>query len=167
MKRLTPALSIAALALLFSTACSKHKDPAPVGDAPVAGTQVLVVGGMKNQIFEASSGQRIALTEGSVGTPVTNADGSVKGISIARDNAGGIDVSCLCPAGCSEGDGTPGGAGCIVGIPTGGNEASCGGSCSSDNQSCMSCSFSFPQPDATDVRAKWVKRTDFVVSPSP
>ena|SRR5688572_6148306 len=163
----TPTFWLAALAVFFVAGCSKDPDPASSGDSPAAGTEILVVGGMKNQIFEASSGQHISLTEGTVGAPVTDKDGNVTGISIARDNSGGIDVSCACPAGCSEGDGTPGGAGCIAGIQPGGTDASCGGSCSSPNQSCMSCSFSFAQPSPTDIRAKWVKRTDHAVNPDP
>jgi hypothetical protein len=159
---LTHVITVAAFAACFTAGCAKPDD-----GTPAAGTQVLVVGGMKNQVFEAESGQRIMLTEGTVGTPVTDQGGTVKGISIARDNAGGIDVSCACPAGCSEGDGTPGGAGCIVGIQPGGKDASCGGSCSAPNQSCMACSFSFEQPGANDVRANWVRRTDLVLSPNP
>jgi hypothetical protein len=154
----------AALAACITTACSK---PSATDTEPAAGTQVFVVGGMKNEIFEARSGQSIALTDGTVATPITDAKGTVTGVSIARDNAGGIDVSCACPAGCSEGDGTPGGAGCVVGIPTGGKDASCGGSCSSPNQSCMACSFSFSQPGANDIRAKWVKRKEIAVNPNP
>jgi hypothetical protein len=158
---------LAAFAAYMTAGCSKPSATSGEDTAPAEGTQVLVVGGMTNEIFEAGSGQHITLTEGTVGTPVTDKDGNVRGISIARDNAGGIDVSCACPAGCSEGDGTPGGPGCVVGIPTGGKDASCSGSCSSQTQSCMACSFSFPQPASTDIRAKWVKRKQLAVNPNP
>lgn len=167
MKAKLFACMIAALAASLAAACSKPSATTPEDQAPAEGTQVLVVGGMNNEIFEADSGQHITLTEGTIGTPVTDKDGKVSGISIARDNAGGIDVSCSCPAGCSEGDGTPGGPGCVVGIPTSGKDASCSGSCSSQTQSCMACSFSFSQPASTDIRAEWVKRKQLAVNPNP
>lgn len=168
MKAKVFACTAAALAVCLVAACSKPSATTAENTAPAEGTQVLVAGGMNNEIFKADSGQRITLADGAVGTPVTDKDGNIRGISIARDNAGGIDVSCSCPAGCSEGDGTPGGPGCVVGIPTGGKDASCSGSCSSQTQSCMSCTFSFTQPASTDIRANWVKRKkDLAVSPNP
>jgi len=167
MKAKSVAAMVVALAACLNTACSKPSATTTSDQAPAEGSQVFVVGGMKNEIFEADSGQRIKLTEGTTGSPITGKDGSVTGISIARANNSGIDVSCSCPAGCTEGDGTPGGAGCIVGIQPGGGDASCGGSCSAPNQSCMACSFSFTQPASTDFRAKWVKRKDLAVSPNP
>ena len=161
-----PALLAASLAVIATLAGCQKETAAPTVADPPAGSRVEVVGGMENEIFTAQSGQHIALTEGTTANPVTNPDGVVTGVSIARDNSGGIDVSCDCPGGCTEGDGTPGGPGCVVGIPTGGHDASCSGSCSAPNKSCMGCSFSFPQPEAGSLHAKWVKRKDLAATKS-
>ena len=154
MKTAILAATLAAITA-FGMGCRKDTAPPAVADPP-PGSRVEVVSGMENQIFTAQSATLLKLTAGTTAQPVADADGMVRGVSIARDNAGGITVECGCGIGC-----TPGGAaGCIVGIPTGGTEASCGGTCQAPNMSCGGCTFWFPQPDAGSVHSTWVRRTD-------
>jgi hypothetical protein len=152
MKRAILAVSLAAIAA-WGLGCQKET---PTVTEPPPGSKVEVVGGMENQIFAASSATLLKLTDGTTAQPVADANGRVRAVSLARANSGGITVDCACGAGC-----TPGGAaGCIVGIPTGGQEASCGGICEAPNMSCGSCRFWFTQPAAGTIQATWVQRKD-------
>ena len=163
MTRNTPLLLAASLVVLAG--CTKSTDPGPPDPPP--GTQVQVVAGMKNQIFEAASPQKLAVLAGVTATPTVDADGHARGLAIAKDNVPGLELSCDCPAGCKP-ESEPGDEiilGCAVG--TDGNIASCSGNCETDTSSCEGCSFSFPQPEVGDPRAAWVKRVDVVRNPDP
>jgi hypothetical protein len=162
MKALTATL--AAIGMLAAVGCQKSSTQPP---EPPAGSKVNVVGGMKNQIFEASSARHIVLTKGTTSTPITDQDGTVRGVSVAKDNDTGLPVACECPGGCSPGDGS--GGPIVIGCVTvsGPNDVGCEGSCTAPNKSCMGCSFTYPQPEPGSPRAAWVKRTDAVFSQNP
>jgi hypothetical protein len=171
MKRQTLMIMIVAFLVLGceqnTSAPSQSPTNAPTAKTPAAGTRVMLVAGMKTPAFEAKSSQLFSVTPGTRLVPVPGKDGQVTTVTIARDNAGGIDAHCGCPDGCSEGTGEPGSTGCVVGLPTGSPDASCGGNCSTDNSSCSGCFWSFQQPDPSSPSAILAERLDLVANPNP
>ena len=156
-----PTLLVACSCILLG-ACARN--PAPTPPAPPPGTKVAVVTGMKNQLFEAASPQRIKMMLGTTSRPITDKDGHVRGVSIAKDNNEGVPLNCECPGGCSP-PSNPGDViviGCVA--VTDGHTAQCEGDCTAPNSSCFGCSFVFPQPPTDDPRAAWVVRSDQVLA---
>ena len=56
MKTISLVAALGVLAVLTTTACQKKAEAPAEPAVPAAGTQVMVVGGMKNQVFTAASG---------------------------------------------------------------------------------------------------------------